>query len=320
MAGYRITNLPEGTLVTYWPDPRGPGHGKCEAGYVEAMAAQTCRIVWAGYMKKGKIKEGDITGTEEMFRASELKYLEDRGLMRFKRPPKQRRIRLPDNLIHCKTCGVTRDIGCDCPRPGALKPEFWGQKSVTKVLTSAERDDSMTSSIDTGEGNPTQKGAIQMAKTKSKKTKDIEPDDDFVELDEVEEDDDEPADDPTEGKLSAKEAAKAIGTDARTLRKFLRKKAGKVGQGNRWLIDPDDLKKLKAEFEASSRPKADADEDDDEDNEPKPKAKKSKSKTKTKPAPRKSDEEIYGSDDEDEDEDPDEDDDEFEVFDEIDDL
>lgn len=148
-------------------------------------------------------------------------------------------------------------------------------------------------------------------KSKSKKrTKVEEPDDDFVELDEIEEDNDEPADDPTEGMLSAKEAAKAIGTDARTLRKFLRKKAGKVGQGNRWLIDPDDLKKLKAEFEASSRSKADA--DDDEEEEPKPKAKKSKSKKKKAPEP--------DPVDEDEDEDDDEDDDEFEVLDEIDDL
>ena len=306
-----------GTLVTYWPDPRGPGHGKCEAGYVEAMAAQVCRIVWAGYMVKGEIVEGDITGSEETFMATQMKYLEDRGLMRFKRPPKQRRVRLPDNLIECKQCGVTRDIGCDCPRPGALKPEFWGQKSVKKQLTQAARDDSIDLINETGEGNPAQKGANHMAKTKTKRKADVEPDedDDFVELDAVEDEaDDEEADDPTEGMLSAKEAAKAIGTDARTLRKFLRKKSGKVGQGNRWLIDPDDVDDLKAEFEASTRPKAE-DDDDDEDDEPKPKAKKSK-KSKSKPKPPPTDEEIYGSDDDDDDDDEDE----FEVLDEIDDL
>ena len=318
MAGYRVTKLPEGTLVTYWPDPRGPGHGHCEAGYVEAMAAQVCSIVWAGYMVKGEIVESEITGTVEQFMASRMKYLEDRGLMRFKRPPKQRRVRLPDNLIECKQCGVTRDIGCDCPRPGALKPEFWGQKSVTKVLTLAEQDDSMTSSIDTGEGNPTQKGAIPMAKTK--KPKEVEVDDDFVELDEVEETEDE-ADDPTEGKLSAKEAASKIGTDARTLRKFLRSKSGKIGQGNRWLIDPDDLDDLKREFEASRRPRSTDDEgDEDTEDEPKPKAKKPKAKSKAKAkSTDKSNDEIYGSADEDEDPDED-DDDEFEVLDEIDDL
>lgn len=297
-------------MVTYWPDPRGPGHGKCEVGFVEAMAAQVCKIVWAGYMVKGDIVESEITGTEEKFMAERLKYLEDRGLMRFKRPPKQRRVRLPDNLIQCKTCGVTRDIGCDCPRPSALKPEFWGNKSAKKVLTRAERDDSIDSSNDKGEGNPTQKGAMTMAKTKSKSKKPV--DDDFVELDEVEEVSDDESD-PTEGMLSAKEAAKAIGTDARTLRKFLRKKAGKVGQGNRWLIDPDNIEELKAEFQASLR--SSKSDDDEADDEPKPKAAKPKTKKKSPPKP-KPDEEIYGSDDDDDEED----DDEFEVLDEIDDL
>lgn len=56
----------------------------------------------------------------------------------------------------------------------------------------------------------------------------------------------------TEGEemLSAKAAATLIGTDARTLRKFLRKKNGLVGQGQRWAIDPSDIDGLKEEFAA----------------------------------------------------------------------
>ena len=53
--------------------------------------------------------------------------------------------------------------------------------------------------------------------------------------------------------LSAKEAAAAIGTDARTLRKFLRSQHGLVGQGQRWGISPDDLPKLKAQFQAKAK-------------------------------------------------------------------
>lgn len=70
--------------------------------------------------------------------------------------------------------------------------------------------------------------------------------------------------------LSAKEAAHKIGTDARSLRKFLRSRSGLVGQGNRWVIDPEDLAQLKIDFEAHSRPKKEVvaivmqDDDDDE--------------------------------------------------------
>lgn len=53
---------------------------------------------------------------------------------------------------------------------------------------------------------------------------------------------------PTSNKLSAKEAAALIGTDARTLRKFLRSESGLVGQGQRWEIDPDKVDELKARF------------------------------------------------------------------------
>ena len=64
--------------------------------------------------------------------------------------------------------------------------------------------------------------------------------------------------------LSAKEAANKLGTDARTLRKFLRKRSGVIGQGNRWAIEPKELKKLRKEFEKwqaeGAKPKATTDE------------------------------------------------------------
>jgi len=88
------------------------------------------------------------------------------------------------------------------------------------------------------------------------------------------------ATDSSEGKLSAKEAATAIGTDARSLRKYLRSQHGLVGQGQRWLIAPDDIPELKAKFDVFSKgakpkvdkpakkaakPKADAPPPDDDD-------------------------------------------------------
>jgi hypothetical protein len=63
-----------------------------------------------------------------------------------------------------------------------------------------------------------------------------------VETEEVEDDD-------GTGALSAKEVATRLGVDARTFRKFLRSIRGKVGQGNRWHIDPEDFDELKVQFE-----------------------------------------------------------------------
>lgn len=56
-------------------------------------------------------------------------------------------------------------------------------------------------------------------------------------------------------KLSAKEAAIQLGTNARTLRKFLRSKQSPiepVGQGNRYEFDTADMKKMKKSFVAWS--------------------------------------------------------------------
>lgn len=61
--------------------------------------------------------------------------------------------------------------------------------------------------------------------------------------------------------LSAKEAARELGTDARTFRKFMRSmlpKEEQPGQGNRYHIEEAQLKKLKSQFEEWSKPKAKA--------------------------------------------------------------
>lgn len=87
--------------------------------------------------------------------------------------------------------------------------------------------------------------------TRKKAAPAVEELDELEELEEViEEVDPDEAESETEG-LSAKAVATRLGVDARTFRKFLRSKYGKVGQGNRWLLDEDDFEDLKAEFLAS---------------------------------------------------------------------
>lgn len=162
--------------------------------------------------------DGPSEGVLERWASSDLKYRVDRGQAFLKPPPKQSRRRIPKEQLACRTCGTLRKIGCDCPRVGALKPEEWGQKSVPKSLTKVDGLDRIVSSSNHERSDDAhEKGAKMATKT--------EP-------------------------LSAKEAAKELGTDARTLRKFLRKKNGLVGQGQRWAIDPKGLKKLKKEFDA----------------------------------------------------------------------
>jgi hypothetical protein len=58
--------------------------------------------------------------------------------------------------------------------------------------------------------------------------------------------------------LSAKEAARELGTDARTLRKFMRAvtpKEEQPGQGNRYHIEEETIPSLKEQFAAWSKPK-----------------------------------------------------------------
>lgn len=59
--------------------------------------------------------------------------------------------------------------------------------------------------------------------------------------------------------LSAKEAARELGTDARTLRKFMRAitpKEDQPGQGNRYHIEKRAIPGLKKKFAEWSKPKA----------------------------------------------------------------
>lgn len=44
--------------------------------------------------------------------------------------------------------------------------------------------------------------------------------------------------------ITPKQLARMLNTNARTVRKFLRTQYGKVGQGNRWGVDADELAKF----------------------------------------------------------------------------
>lgn len=133
----------------------------------------------------------------------------------------------------------------------------------------------------------------------TKKKAKVEVLDELEELEELEELDEEvePAAEAIakDGMLTAKAAASMLGTDGRTLRKFLRKKNGVLGQGKRWELDPDDFDELKAEFDAAHKaPRKKAEKADDGDDKPKGKV------VKTKSAPiGGTDDELYGPEDED---------------------
>jgi hypothetical protein len=89
------------------------------------------------------------------------------------------------------------------------------------------------------------KGIREMAK--AKKVEEVL--DDEVEVDEVEETAD------SVEVFSAKAVATMLGTDGRTLRKFLRSTRGRVGQGNRWEIFADEIDDIRKGFEAFNKPK-----------------------------------------------------------------
>jgi len=199
--------------------------------------------------------------TSDVWSAKDARYRVDRGQMRFIPPPRERRVRLSDDQIFCRICGKPRQLKCGCPRPGALKPEEWGQKVVHPLLTPSTSDDMMVIS-NAGNSPIDEKGAMMARKPAAAAVVD-EIDDEIDDLTVLADDE---VDDTSEAKgsegLTAKAAATMLKTDARTLRKFLRKKNGLVGQGQRWAIMEDDIDQLKAEFEAwakgsRSEPKAD---------------------------------------------------------------
>jgi hypothetical protein len=66
--------------------------------------------------------------------------------------------------------------------------------------------------------------------------------------------------------LTAKEAARELGTDARTFRKFMRAitpKEEQPGQGNRYSIEQRKMRTLKQQFDEWAKPKAKLDETDE---------------------------------------------------------
>jgi len=259
MAGYRIPKQREGTRVSYWADPRGPDHGVCRLGVVVEHWGDNVFIVW-----------DDDDEFYETWPAGECKYRVDRGQMRFRPPPKERRIRLPPDQVTCRICGRPRQLKCGCPRPGAPKPEEWGQVADTSLLTPSTGHDMMDILI--GGNAPDRKGAMMARKAKVVEAVDeeVEELEELETLDEVTDDDND-----TEGGdfLTAKAAASMLGTNGRTLRKFLRSKFGTVGQGKRWAISADEVDDLKAEFakwskgsRSEPKPKAVEAAVDDDDN------------------------------------------------------
>lgn len=267
--GYRLHTQRPGSRVTYWPDPRGPGHGTMYWGTVLEHMGNTVTLGWDDEPEYFEIWDG-----------KECRYRVDRGQMRFIPPPKERRVRLAPSELICKTCGKPRQLKCGCPRPGAVKPEEWGQKVDHALLTPMIPHDMMDISIG-GYAPDDEKGAM-MARAKKAATPvvdEVEELDDTVELEEL--------DDATEPEaaesggtemLTAKAAASMLKTDGRTLRKFLRKEHGTIGQGQRWEIDPNDMEALRVKFEAWSRGGAKAEKTD------KPKATKGKAAAEA-PAP-----------------------------------
>lgn len=242
--GYRLHRQQIGTRVTYWPDPRGPGHGEMFWGTVLEHMSDTVIIGW-----------DDEPEFYENWDGKECRYRVDRGQMRFIPPPKERRMRLDPSQVNCKTCGRPRQMKCGCPRPGALKPEQWGQKLVHALLTPSNPHDMMAISNEGNALNDT-KGAL-MARKKAEvvAVDEIEElEDEVVELEELED----AAEATTEeggssNMLTAKAAASLLKTDGRTLRKFLRKEYGTIGQGKRWELDPSDLEGLRTRFTAWSK-------------------------------------------------------------------
>lgn len=94
-----------------------------------------------------------------------------------------------------------------------------------------------------------------MAKKPTKVEEELEELEEVDDLEEVEDDSDDDSDEDDGNIISAKEAARLIGTDGRTLRKFLRHRHGLVGQGNRWEISVEELDELKKAFNKWHKPR-----------------------------------------------------------------
>lgn len=120
------------------------------------------------------------------------------------------------------------------------------QNADRKRLTGKSPLDMMVISIEGETPHQRMKGHMM---AKAKKAAPVVDDDDLEEIeDEVEVASSEG--DAGAEFLTAKQAASKLGTDGRTLRKFLRKKHGTIGQGKRWAISEGEFELLKIEFAA----------------------------------------------------------------------
>lgn len=214
---YRVPHQRRGTRVSHSKSRLGPDHLGVWLGVVVDHWGDTIQIVY-----------DDLPDDVFILRADEARYMVDRGLMRFTPPPRERRMRLGPDDVPCKFpgCKATGKARKKCPPehrgPGASKPEYWGnatEESQHIALTPPPSQDKMTLS--------NQRGEMPLTEEKSNMA--------------------------TAEKLSAKQAAIEIGTDARTLRKFLRSDSSTFeacGQGNRYEFAKGEIKKLKKEFAA----------------------------------------------------------------------
>lgn len=209
---YQLPAQQEGTRVSLAKSRLGADHRGTYMGTVVQCTGSRLFIVW----------DDDAEFYEEWDRG-DCRYWVDRGLMRFTAPPKKRRLRLPPDELVCRTCGAKGKARKKCPvehkGPGALKPEEWAtEEGGDSALTPSPRSDKMTQSTDHGGEPPAEEGNTTM----------------------------------TTEMISAKAAAIELGTDARTLRKFLRSdhcSFEAAGQGARYEFTSKQLKKLKKEFE-----------------------------------------------------------------------
>jgi len=224
-AGYTLPKQKLNTLVALSVSPLGPDYGPVMMGRVIDHTGRRVTIQW---------EEGE----PEVWNGDDLQYKLDRGLLVLTPPPKPRRVRVPKDKLKCKQCGELRK-DCDCPRKSAQKPEEWGIDRNHPDRPVGSHDLPLTG---VGDSDTMPLSTEGDALTPEEKEQDM----------------------ATEEKLSAKEAARELGTDARTLRKFFR--SGKspidpVGQGGRYGISKKDMKKVKKAFtawSAGSKKKTDA--------------------------------------------------------------
>lgn len=94
-----------------------------------------------------------------------------------------------------------------------------------------------------------------MAKAPAKKIEAPEPEIEEIEDLETTDEVDETEDEDEGGSLSASAVAALLGTDGRTLRKFLRASPHyvAVGQGNRYKFDEEDVELMKERFEKATK-------------------------------------------------------------------